>query len=168
MYPDDHLDNSVYSFMPWDTITDEDSPQYKLRDLYKENHPGLLYDPDGMADIYGRKVIACTEKYGDIGEEVEITFEYSLKPWRNDNKLFAIIGERKDESDDDPPCDEDGHLYTKINGKYTQRCVVEFIVKRNAFNKNYGIKDRFSCLKRNPVIKITKTGVNCLKRLRYE
>ena len=46
-------DNSVYSYMNWDSITCKTSNQFKLKQKYEEN-----YDSNGLADIKGKKVIA--------------------------------------------------------------------------------------------------------------
>ncbi len=70
--------------------------------------------------------------------------------------MFAIIGDFK--SQNDPNFDAYGHLYTKIDGKYRQRSVIEFIVNSSVHN----IKDIFPGLKNNPVIRIIKTGSNFL------
>ena len=152
------LNASAYSYMAWNTITRKTSPQYFLREKYIEKgHP--IYDPDGMADIFGRKIIACTNKFGRIGDEVEITFKYPITPWRNGNTLFAIIGDFKNQNDKNPRCDEWGHIYGH------QHCVVEFIVKDEAFNENRRIVDVFPSLKGNPVIKIQRSGVNFIDEL---
>ena len=112
-----------------------------------------------LADIFGRKIIACTNKFGRIGDEVEITFKYPITPWRNGNTLFAIIGDFKNQNDKNPRCDEWGHIYGH------QHCVVEFIVKDGAFNENRRIVDVFPSLKGNPVIKIQRSGVNFIDEL---
>jgi hypothetical protein len=148
--PDD-LDNSVYSFMYWKSITRKTSDQYKLKKRYES------YDKYGLGDIDGRKVIACTEMFGDIGDEVEVTFKDEVYYWNGESgTLFAIIGDFKNEEDSN--CDEYGHLYTMIDGEYTQRSVVEFIVGSRF--KGHHIKEIFPDLKKNPVIKIERTGVS--------
>ena len=147
-------DNDLYSYMSWSMITNEGSPQYRLRENYiKKGHP--IYDPDGLADIFGRKIVAVTSTIGDIGDEIEIIFQNPLRNWRNGNSLEAIIGDEKDQNDTDPPCDKYGHLY----GNY-QRCVVEFIVQNGLFHNNRTIKKVFPCLNNNPVIKIKNNGKN--------
>ena len=145
------LDNSVYSYMNWNKITNQNSEQYKLR----TNHES--YDGNGLGDIKGRKVIACTSTFGNIGDEIEVIFKNKVNYWNSNGTLFAVIGDFK--SQNDPNCDKYGHLYTKINGKYTQRSVIEFIVNSNVNN----IKDIFHNLKKNPVKKIKNTGKNYLK-----
>ena len=156
-------DNSAYSVMDWNEITISSSIQYKLRELYKKTG-NSLYDDDGLADIFNRKVIACTKKFGNIGDEVEIIFEKPIYKWHFHGTIFAIIGDTKDENDEPPrpPCDEWGHLYTKINGFYTQRSVVEFIVNLSKINN---IKNKFPFFKNNPVKKIQQTGQNFYTKL---
>ena len=140
-------DNSVYSYMNWNKIKDKTSNQYKLKKKYN------TYDNYGLADIKSRKVIACVPRFGNIGDEVEVTFQNKVDYWNRDHKtLFAIIGDYKNTNESD--CDEWGHLYGK-----KQRSVVEFIVGDN-FKGN--IKDKFPDLRNNPVIKIERTGVNFL------
>ena len=154
----EYVKASAYSYMGWERITKKTSPQYFLREKYIEKgHP--IYDPDGMADIFGRKIIACTNKFGNIGDEVEITFKNSISPWRNGNNLFAIIGDFKNQADKNPPCDEWGHIYGH------QHCVVEFIVQEGSFHSNRRIVNVFPCLRDNPVIKIERTGVNFIHEL---
>ena len=144
------LDNSVYSYMNWNKITNQNSEQHTLRKLYES------YDENGLGDIEGRKVIACTSTFGNIGDEIEVTFENDVDYWNSNGTLFAVIGDFK--SQNDPNCDKYGHLYTKRNGEYTQRSVIEFIVNDSVDN----IKEIFPDLKDNPVIKIERTGRNYL------
>ena len=143
------LDNSVYAYMDWSKITDKSSAQYRLREQYRKTGKNL-FDENGLADIFGRKVIACTSKYGTIGEEVEITFQNGVNYWNNKGTLFAIIGDEK--SKNDPNYCEWGHRYGA-----NQCCVVEFIVNSGKINN---IKNVFPALRNNPVIKVEKTGVN--------
>ncbi len=145
------LDNSVYPYMRWDKITNKSTDQYKLRKEYE------AYDENGLGDIDGRKVIACTDTFGEIGDEIEVTFENDVDYWNEESgTLFAVIGDFKSKYDSN--CDDYGHLYTKKNGRYTQRSVIEFIVDDTVRN----IKDIFPDLKKNPVIKIERTGINYL------
>ena len=140
-------DNSVYSYMDWKAITNKNSAQYKLRIKYN------TYDSNGLADIEGRKVVACTSTFGSIGDEIEVTFEKGVDYFNKQSKtLFAIIGDFKNQND--PNCDKYGHLYGN-----TQRSVIEFIVDSS---KITNIKSKFPGLKNNPVIKIERTGVNFL------
>ena len=140
-------DNSVYSYMDWKTITNKNSAQYKLKNKYN------TYDSNGLADIKGRKVVACTSTFGSIGDEIEVTFENGVNYFNKQSKtLFAIIGDFKSQNDSN--CDMYGHLYGK-----TQRSVIEFIVDSSRITN---IKSTFPMLKNNPVIKIQRTGVNFL------
>ena len=150
--PNDY-DNSVYSFMRWDKITNKSTKQYKLRKEYES------YDENGLGDIDGRKVIACTDTFGDIGDEIEVTFENDVYYWNEESgTLFAVIGDFKSKNDSN--CDDYGHLYTydKKLDEYKQRCVIEFIVDNTVRN----IKEIFPDLNKNPVIKIERTGINYL------
>ena len=140
-------DNSVYSYMDWEKITNKNTNQYKLKNKYN------TYDSNGLADIQGRKVIACTSNFGNIGDEIEVTFKNKVNYFNQfSGTLFAVIGDFK--SQHDPNCDYYGHLYGK-----TQRSVIEFIVNSNKINN---IKNTFPDLKNNPVIKIQRTGINFL------
>ena len=140
-------DNSVYSYMDWKTITNKNSAQYKLKNKYN------TYDSNGLADIKGRKVVACTSTFGSIGDEIEVTFESGVNYFNKQSKtLFAIIGDFKSQNDSN--CDRYGHLYGK-----TQRSVIEFIVDSSRITN---IKRTFPMLNNNPVIKIQRTGVNFL------
>ena len=143
------FDNSVYSIMDWSKITNKSSAQYRLREEYRKTGKNL-FDSNGLADIFGRKVIACTSKYGTIGEEIEITFQKGVNYWNSKGTLFAIIGDEKSKHDSN--YNEWGHMYGP-----KQCCVVEFIVNSGKINN---IKNVFPALKNNPVIKIEKTGVN--------
>ena len=130
--------------------------QLRLRENYSKTGRSL-FDNDGLADIFGRKVIACTDKFGSVGEEIEITFKYPVPYWNpSKGTLFAIIGDIKNQNELN--CNEWGHLYSQG----TQCCVVEFIVDSSKINN---IKYRFPLLQKNPVIKIQKTGVNLFDKI---
>ena len=60
---DNGLDNSVYDYMDWRKITNVNSVQYRLMEEYRQINPNL-FDSNGLADIFSRKVIACTKKFG--------------------------------------------------------------------------------------------------------
>ncbi len=147
-YIDNGLDNSAYSYMDWKAIKYVDSNQYRLREMYKRTGKNL-FDENGLADIFGRKVIACTDKFGKVGEEIEITFQKPVPYWHSKGTLFAIIWDIKRQQKG--VCNEWGHLYGN------QCSVIEFIVDSSIINN---IKDRFTLLKNNRVIKIEKTGIN--------
>jgi hypothetical protein len=79
-------DNSVYSYMDWKTITNKNSAQYKLRIKYN------TYDSNGLADIEGRKVVACTSTFGSIGDEIEVTFKKGVNYFNKQSKtLFQLL-----------------------------------------------------------------------------
>ena len=138
-------DNSVYSYMNWGKVTNTSSEQYKLKQKYEN------YDSKGLADIDGRKVIACLPKFGSIGDEIEVTFKKKVYYWNQiSGTLFAVIGDYKNQKDKN--CDNWGHLYK------SQRSVVEFIVGNN-FRGHIKDINNFPELKDNPVIKIERTGV---------
>ena len=140
-------DNSVYSYMDWKTITNKNYTQYRLKNKYN------TYDSNGLADIKGRKVVACTSTFGSIGDEIEVTFQKGVDYFNKQSKtLFAIIGDFKSQNDSN--CDRYGHLYGN-----SQRSVIEFIVDSN---KITNIKSKFPEIKNNPVIKIERTGVSFL------
>ena len=145
--------------MDWSTITNKSSAQYKLREEYKKTGNDL-FDGNGLADIYSRKVIACTSKFGGIGDEIEVTFKNKVYYWNQiSGTLFAIICDIKDPNDSNY-C-EWGHLYT--NGK--QCSVVEFIVDSKRISN---IKETFTLLKNNQVVKIERTGVNFFDKIRED
>ena len=54
------LDNSVYAIMDWNKITNKSTAQYRLREEYRKTKLDL-FDANGLADIFSRKVIACIE-----------------------------------------------------------------------------------------------------------
>ena len=142
-------DNSVYSYMNWKTITNKSTNQYKL----KKKHES--YDSKGLADINGRKVIACVKRFGNIGDEIEVTFQNKVYYWNGESgTLFAIIGDYK--SSNDSNCDGWGHKYGE-----KQRSVIEFIVG-DGFRGNIKDAHNFPDLRNNPVVKIERTGVNFL------
>ena len=144
-------ENSAFSFMPWSKVNVQYSLQYKLLQNYI-NTGNPLYDSDGLADIYGKKVIATTLTIGNVGDEVNVIFKENLSGWRNGKTLNAIIGDIKDENDIKPPCDSYGHIYGR------QRCVVEFIVNKDVFVGDKRIYNTIPCLVHNPVIKIINYG----------
>ena len=142
-------DNSVYSYMKWNKITNIRTNQYKLRVKHES------YDDKGLGDINGRKVIACVQRFGNIGDEIEVTFKNKVYYWNGvSGTLFAIIGDYKNPKDSNS--DEWGHKY----GKH-QRSVIEFIVG-DGFSGNIKDNHNFPNLINNPVVKIERTGVNFL------
>ena len=96
-----YIDGSAYSYMRWEKVVAQGSPQLELKKRY-ENYNSL-----GIGDIDGRNVIACTKKFGKVGDALIIEFSKPITPYNY--KLNAIIGDIKDENDYD--CDEWGHIY---------------------------------------------------------
>lgn len=94
------------SYMGWSTITNVSSNQYKLRESQGEN-----YDENGFAQINGRYVIACTLKFGSVGDCIDWQLE-------NGKVINTIIGDIKNYSD--AGINEWGHNQGD--------CVIEFIV----------------------------------------
>lgn len=61
------------------------------------------------------------------------TFEKKVDYWNKEKgSLYAVIGDFKSKNDSN--CDDYGHFYTMKNGKYIQRCVIEFIVNNSVSN----------------------------------
>ena len=133
-----------YSHMAWQKITRKGSPQLRLKEKF-----GMPFDPDGIGCIDGRKVIACTPKFGKIGDAVCVKLQ-------NGNEFHAIIGDYKNEND--PDCNEWGHNYGK--------CVVEFVVDIRTgwlgYNGNKRAVTVLPYLKNNPVVKIQNLALNYL------
>lgn len=100
------LATNVHTYMGWSLVTAKDSPQYRLR-----ADAGETYDSEGFARIGDRYVIACTTKYGQVGDYVDFVQEDGVV-------IKGIIGDIKNQNDEG--CTEWGH----DNG----RCVVEFVV----------------------------------------
>lgn len=100
---------TFFSYMAWQSITSPSSNQYKLRE-----DAGMNFNDQGFGIINGRYVIACTLKYGNVGDYVDFYLD-------NGKVLNCIIGDIKNQSD--PGCTEWGHK----NGQ----CVIEFIKDKN-------------------------------------
>lgn len=97
---------TVHSWMAWSTVTDMSSNQYKLREA-----AGEAYDDDKFAKIGERYVIACTLKYGAVGDYINWTLD-------NGEVIHTVVGDIK--SYGDKGCNEWGHL----DGD----CIVEFVM----------------------------------------
>ncbi len=108
---------SAHTYMGWQCITSVTSNQYRLREEAGEN-----YDSEGFAIIDGRYVIACTPRYGNIGDYVDFYKEDGLV-------LHCVIGEMKNTGD--PGCNEWGHS----GGKN----ILEFLVDKDTwYSGSYG------------------------------
>ena len=111
---------SVHTYMGWQCITSVTSNQYRLREEAGEN-----YDSEGFAIIDGRYAIACTPKYGNVGDYVDFYKEDGLV-------LHCVIGEMK--NTDDSGCTEWGHS----GGKN----ILEFLVDKDTwYSGGHGAHD---------------------------
>ncbi|MCP1101983.1 hypothetical protein M2454_000776 [Aequitasia blattaphilus] len=99
---------TVYTYMGWQTITSPSSNQYKLRE-----EAGMNFDADGFAKIGERYVIACTTKFGKVGDYIDWELE-------NGEVIRSVVGDIKNQSDSG--ANEYGHQ--------EGRGVVEFVVDK--------------------------------------
>ena len=76
------------SYTDWSMVTDTTSDQYKLRE-----ESGNHYDEDGIGIVNGRKTVALTQMYGDVGDMVDITFD-------SGEVMYAIIADIKSSGDE--------------------------------------------------------------------
>ena len=102
---------TCFTFMGWQKITDETSPQYALRENF-----GMNFDDEGFAKIKDRYVVATTDKYGEVGTCIDVVME-------SGEVIKCVIGDIKNQ--DDKGCNEWGHL--------DGQCVVEFVVDCNTW-----------------------------------
>ena len=88
------LDNSVYAYMNWNTITNTHSAQYRLREEYRKTKLDL-FDANGLADIFGRKVIACIESLFlcNVPLSLQSSIEYYNLYYNTSEKTFSIVYE---------------------------------------------------------------------------
>ena len=154
-----YIDGSAYSFMRWEKVVAQGSPQLELKKRYEH------YNSLGIGDIDGRNVIACTKKFGRVGDALIIEFSEPISP--NNYQLNAIIGDIKDENDKN--CDEWGHIYG------SQHSIIEFVVDTSfpteeeikiAIRNNQDFKRINSVIpslnRKNKVIKIKNLNYNYL------
>lgn len=80
---------SWIDYMNWDSITAEGSNQMKLVDTFGRN-----YDSDGIGTVNGRKTVAVTNLYGNVGDYIDIEFD-------SGEVMHAIIADIKSSSDHD-------------------------------------------------------------------
>ena len=100
-----------FTYMGWQSIKDESSAQYKLREK-----AGMSFDDEGFGVIDGRYVIACTTTFGQVGDLVDF--------YQSDGTvLHTIVGDIKNQSD--PGCTTWGH----DNGQV----IVEFVVNKDTW-----------------------------------
>ena len=103
------------SYMAWQAITDPTSDQYRLRE-----EAGMNFDADGFGMIDGRYVVACSEKFGNVGDYVDWTLE-------NGVTVHSVIGDTKNPND--PEYVPDGHLdRVGDSGPWTHLSVIEWIM----------------------------------------
>ena len=76
------------SYTDWSMVKDTTSNQYKLRE-----ESGNHYDDDGIGIVNGRKTVALTQMYGDVGDMVDITFD-------SGEVMYAIIADIKSSGDE--------------------------------------------------------------------
>lgn len=101
----------VHTYMGWQLITAESSPQYKLRAA-----AGMTFDEEGFGRIGDRYVVAVTETFGKVGDFIDV--------YKEDGTIIkCIIGDIKNQSD--PGCNEYGHN----NGQN----IIEFVVDTNTW-----------------------------------
>ena len=104
----------VHTYMGWQIVKKEGTPQYRLRDA-----AGMNFDSEGFGIIDGRYVVSVTSTIGKIGDYIDVVQE-------DGSIIHCIIGYNKNQKDDD--CNEWGHL----NGQ----CVVEFVVDKDMWYGN--------------------------------
>lgn len=100
-----------YSYMGWQVITSKTSLQYKLR-----QEAGMNFDGNGFGIIGGRYVIACTLKFGNVGDYIDWELE-------DGTIIPTVVGDIKNEAD--PGCNEWGH--------HNGLSVIEFVVDKNSW-----------------------------------
>ena len=90
------LDNSVYAIMDWNKITNKSTAQYRLREEYRKTKLDL-FDANGLADIFGRKVIACIESLllcnVPLSHFTNSSIEYYNLYYNTSEKTFSIVYE---------------------------------------------------------------------------
>lgn len=100
-----------YSYMGWQVITSKTSLQYKLRE-----EAGMNFDANGFGVIENRYVIACTLKFGSVGDYIDWELE-------DGTIIPTVVGDIKNEAD--PGCNEWGH-HNGLN-------VIEFVVDKSSW-----------------------------------
>lgn len=125
-----------YTYMDWAMVTAPSSTQYKLR-----IESGEHYDSNGFGKIGERYVIACTPKYGEVGDYVNWTLE-------NGTVIETVIGDVKNTNDSG--ANEWGHQ----NGAH----VVEFCVERSKWYGTTHYPTDFHSNWDSRVVKASRTG----------
>ena len=108
------------TFMAWQLITDPTSDQYRLK-----QDTGMPFDSDGFGWVNGAYAIACTSKFGVVGDYIDWTLE-------NGTTIRTIIADEKDPND--PNFCEDGH-FDSLSGypPWTNLSVIEYVVDQNTW-----------------------------------
>ena len=98
------------TFEDYSLITDTTSPEWKLKNKAKWKYK------DGFAMLEGRYLVACTPKFGKVGDKIDFTLT-------DGTVIHCIKGETK--SLKDKNCNEWGHIDPDDPSKHS---VVEFLV----------------------------------------
>ena len=126
----------AYTYENWMKITDPTSNQYKLRE--QAFTKGVAsYDSGGYARINGRYVVAVTEKFGKVGDYIDIQTA-------NGKTINAVIGDIKRVTD--ARANEWGHEHGQV--------VVEYVTNWDDHHENRTGD--------GGIISITNTGKNFL------
>ena len=138
-----YRDTSTKTYMNWDKITSKTSKQFAFRTQAK-NDGNIICDEDGFYMVNDgttdRYVVAMTQKYGDIGEYVDVH-------QADGSVLKCVIGDAKSYNNDNSG--EYGHMYgNSVN-------VVEFITNWPKNHSNPGtVRTNLS----QNVLKVINTG----------
>lgn len=129
---------SVHPYMGWACITDESSPQYKLKQECE------AYDENGFGKVGNRYAVAMKPYYGKIGDYIDII--------QNDGiQYHCIIVDYKGMENKE----EDGWLATYAHG---MNDIVEFVVdKESWYNTDKTVKQYHPEFSRN-ISKIYNVG----------
>lgn len=127
---------TTYTYMGWQMITSPSSAQYKLR-----QQAGQTFDTNGFGKIGNRYVIACTSKFGNVGDYIDWELE-------NGQIISSVIGDMKNGSD--PGINEWGHKEGAV--------VVEFVVDKGSWYGTSNTPTKFHPEWNSRVIKAYKVG----------
>lgn len=129
---------SVHPYMGWACITDESSPQYKLKQKCEN------YDENGFGKVGNRYAVAMKPYYGEIGDYIDII--------QNDGvEYHCIIVDYKGMENKE----EDGWLATYA---HSMNDIVEFVVdKESWYNTDKTVKQFHPEFSRN-ISKIYNVG----------
>lgn len=125
-----------YTYMGWQMITSPSSAQFKLR-----QEAGQTFDSDGFGKIGDCYVIACTTKYGQVGDYID---------WElaNGEIIPTVIGDIKNQNDSN--CNEWGHDQGAT--------VVEFVVDKTSWYGSSNTPTMFHSEWNARVVKAYKVG----------